>query len=357
MKVTNVLNFIRRDIINYDEYKPVPSAWDMKAQQKTSFYNLAKLDAGENTFGPSPKVIQALARFDGYQFYPDPEYRELRSMLATYTGVPADSIVIGSGGDEIIDLLSRLTLEPNDEIITCPPTFSTYIHSAELSFGKVVSVPRNPDFSVNTDAIIKAVTKKTKIIYICNPNNPTGNVTSLDEIEKILQLDSIVVVDEAYFEFCKITAALLLKRYSNLVIIRSLSKWAGVAGLRIGYGLLHRSLASQLMKIKQPYNVNTAAEVAARAALKDSAYYRKTIATIIRERKKMYAELKKLRSISVLPSDGNYLFVQPATKTLSEIKKAFEKKCVALRYYKDGMRITIGRPEQNKIVTNIFKSL
>ncbi len=357
MKKTNLKKFIRKEIADFEEYKPVPSAWDLKREQKKKFADLIKLDAGENTYGPSPKVKKVLTAFDGYQFYPDPQYKELRQMLSDYTGAPPDSIVVGNGGDEIIDLLTRLILSPGDAVINSPPTFSSYQLSTVLSYGKIITVPRDKKFEIDVKKIKKALNKKTKMIFVCNPNNPTGNITPADEVEKLLDLDVLVVVDEAYFEFSGQTVAPLLKKYDNLIIIRSFSKWAGIAGLRLGYALLNPYLATQLSKIKSPYNVNTAAEVAARAALADISFYKKINSLIIAERERVYKVVSKFPTIKVWPSGGNYLYIEIQTNKMKKLKDDCAKAGVSLRYYKNAVRLTIGRPELNDSALNIFKNL
>lgn len=348
---------MRRDIAAFEEYKPVVSAWDLKKKQKKNFDSLTKLDAGENTFGPSPKVKKTLGEFAGYQYYPDPEYKELRKMLAAYTNVSYDSVVVGNGGDEIIDLLTRLTLEPGDEIINLTPTFSSYALSTKLSHGKVIIVPRGADYEVDINAVYEAVGKRTKIIFLCNPNNPTGNITPISTIEKLLQLNALVVVDEAYFEFCGESAAPLVKKYKNLVIIRTLSKWAGIAGLRAGYALMNENLAREIMKIKPPYNLNTAAEVAARAALSDVGYYKKIIKAITKERERLALELQKTDAVKVWPSGGNFIYLEMTESKLRKLKKESIREGVSLRYYTGAARITVGRPEQNEKVIKIFKKI
>lgn len=362
MKTIDIKSLIREDIVNYESYNAVPSAWDMSVAQRIAIEKVDKLDAGENLFGPSSNVTQALSRYTGYQFYPDPEYKELRRVIGHYTGVSDTSIAVGSGGDELIDLILRLVLDPGDTVLNCPPTFSSYALSTILNRGKLVNIPRNEKYDLDISQILSQVDEKVKIIFVCNPNNPTGNVTTNKEIECLLKTGKIVFVDEAYYEFSNCSSIPLLQKYPNLIILRSFSKWAGIAGLRLGYCIMSPYLVEQLMKIKPPYNVNSAASVAGIFSLKDIRYRKRVIKTIKDQRDAMYTSLKRIDEIKIYPSQGNFLFVKLDKKEYKVVKDAFTKANIAVRYYDSSLtgkaiRITIGRPEQNVRMLDIFNTL
>lgn len=355
-------NRVRKDISKYSQYMPVKSAEDIAAGLKVDISKIDKLDAGENVWGPSPKVIKALCKFKGYQYYPDPEYTSLRTAISEYTTVATKNIFVSNGGDEIIDLILRLVLNEDDIVISCPPTFSSYAQSTILNRGVLCSIPRKPNFAIDSEKIIKALTRKTKMVFICNPNNPTGSITTVSEIKKILNTGVLVCVDEAYIEYGGESCIGLLNRYENLIIIRSFSKWAGIAGLRLGYGLMSELLVKQLMKIKPPYNVNYAAAIAGIAALKDGTYRKNTLRKIIDERERMYLKLREMDSVTVYPSSGNFLYLQTTKSRMKAIKDAFTKASIAIRYFEsdltgNALRITIGKPKQNKKVLDIFKKI
>src|SRR5437588_9219438 len=183
MNKVNLSEFIRSDIAKMEEYIPVPSLWDLNEK----FGEVIKLDAGENQFGYSPKVAKALSNADFFNYYPDPEYKELRKALALYTGSKMENIMVGAGSDELLDLLLRLILDRGDEVINCPPTFGMYSALIELNKGIVVSASRRDDFSLDIDAILKKISDKTKAIFICSPNNPTGNIVKQDEVITLLK--------------------------------------------------------------------------------------------------------------------------------------------------------------------------
>jgi len=362
MKNLNLKQFIRKDLLNYEEYKAVLSAYDISEKNRVPVEKIDKLDANENLFGPSKNLYKQLSTYKGYQFYPDPEYKQLRDAIGKYAGISANYIIVGSGGDELIDLLLRLILEPSDQVINCPPTFGSYTTLTFLNRGFLINIPRKKIFSLNTNSMLRAVNNKTKLIILCNPNNPTGNVISAQDIKQILELGKLVLVDEAYFEFSGKTVLSFIKKCSNLIILRSFSKWAGIAGLRLGYLIAPPFLIKKLLKIKPPYNVNIAAELAGLNALKDIEYQRLTIKKIIEERERIYKEIKKNKKIKACPSYGNFLFIQVSDILFPRLKLIFQKNKIAVRYYDSNLagkafRITIGNPAQNNKVLEILKNI
>lgn len=338
-------------------YQAVISAW---ANTDDRLLDIVKLDAGENPYGCSPAVLACLKKFTAYNIYPDSEYRGLRLATATYTNTDPRTIMMGNGSDELLDLLLRAILNEDDEIIDCPPTFSMYAVLTRLNRGTLISVSRKKNFLIDTRAIMKAMTPRTKAVIICSPNNPTGNSTPLRDIKQLLQTGKLVVVDEAYFEFSDETVVPLLSEFPNLIVLRTLSKWAGLAGLRVGYMIANPNLISELMKIKPPYNVNVAAVVAARATLENPQPSLKTVATIVRERQRMTKFLKSLPSVTVYPSRTNSLFIQINNKFVV-LQKYLTQNNIAVRYYSDSttgtaIRLTIGTRMQNDTVMRVLQT-
>ena len=336
-------------------YLPVASLWDLSKKFKQKPEEVLKLDAGENQFGCSPSVTEAL-RAGLFNFYPDPEYKDLRRALSSYTGVPVAKIMVGSGSDELLDLLFRLILNEGDKVINCPPTFGMYAVAVELNKGQLISVPRKSDFSLDLPSIKKALDPLVKAIVVCTPNNPTGTVTSQSEIITLLETGKLIIVDEAYFEFCGKTVVALLQKYPNLIVLRTLSKWAGLAGLRLGYGLMDAFFVEQLFKIKPPYNVNLAADLAGIAALNDLNWREKTFTSIINERERLTKELSVLPNLKVYPSQANSLFIK-FERNFSELKTFLEQRKIVVRYYDaaQAIRLSVGLPWQNDAVIEAFK--
>jgi len=339
-----------------------------------------KLDGNENPYGCSPKVNQALGEYPYFNIYPDPEQRELRLALEKYTGFSYQQIVCGSGSDDLIDLILRLFINPGDKVINCPPTFGMYPFSTRICGGEVINIPRDNNFNLDIPGIIKAMDEKTKVIFLASPNNPTGNCISRQEITELLATDKIVVVDEAYVDFSNGTLADLVTKYHNMIVLRTFSKWAGLAGLRIGYGLFPTEIVSYLMKIKQPYNANAAAQAGVLASLQDINYLRNNIARIVMERDRLFSKLKELKWLKTYPSSANFILCslrQDANISIigsSEYSKEpiarkiwhqVREKGVFIRYFdtprlENFIRITVGRPEDTdrviKALTEVVKN-
>lgn len=214
----------------------------------------------------------------------------------------------------------------------------------------MVEAPRNEKFQVDVDRVMASLSPKTKLIFLASPNNPTGNLTPTSDVVRLLRSNSVVVVDEAYYEFAGVTVAPLVEEFPNLVVLRSFSKWAGLAGLRIGYGIFPREIATQLRKIKQPYNVNVAAQVAVKASLEDIEYLRQSVNRIRLERGRLYRQLRKLNLLVPYPSDANFILCRVVRSNASRLKKWLEMKGIFIRYFntpllRDYIRISVGRPE------------
>jgi histidinol-phosphate aminotransferase len=237
-----------------------------------------------------------------------------------------------------------------------------YPFSTDVSGGKVVSIPRKQDFSIDVAAIKEAIDKRTKVIFVASPNNPSGNVTPEQVILELLNSAAVVVVDEAYFEFSGLTVAPLVPKYSNLIVLRTFSKWAGLAGLRVGYGIFPINMVKYLMKIKQPYNVNVAAQVAALESLKDISYLRGTIKAIVDERERLLARLSQLDWLKVYPSQANFILCSVLNGKAKAIHKGLQKKGIFVRYFdtpqlKDCLRISVGKPEHTDALIATLKEM
>lgn len=379
----NIKKLVRPELIAMKSYTPIEPV-EILVQQVEG--KLIKLDGNENPYGCSPKVSQAVAGYPYYHIYPDPEQRKLREALQEYTGVDRQHIVCGSGSDELIDLVLRLFLEPGDRIIDCPPTFGMYPFSAEVCGGRVSDVPRkDEDFALDIAGVKRALDKRTKVIFIASPNNPTGNIIEERELMELVDTGRIVVIDEAYFEFSGVTMAGLVPAYRNLIVLRTFSKWAGLAGFRIGYGIFPVEIADYLMKIKQPYNVNAAAQVAVLASLSDLDYLHGNVNKIITERERLFNELKELGWLKPYPSRANFILCslyrdsEPTPSVISrlvpskareltkqspakEIWRQLQQRGIFIRYFdtprlKDCLRISVGRPEDTDALIEALKEM
>lgn len=332
-------------------YQPIEPADLLAERLGVPAADVAKLDGNENPYGPSPRVLEALARFDGYHRYPDPQQRALREALAGYTGVGAEHIVAGHGSDELIDLLLRAVLEPGDLVIDCPPTFGMYGFSTRVAGGVTIEAPRREDYSLDIDAVRRAVSG-AKAVLVASPNNPTGNPLRRDELDALLATGLLVVVDEAYVEFGGESYAPLVPQRENLVVLRTFSKWAGLAGLRAGYGMLPPALATVLMQIKQPYTPNIAAEVAMLASLEDRERLMVAVRAIVEERERLRRALETLEFVQVFPSQANFLLVRLPGYEGLHVRDELAQRGIFVRYFdtprlRNCVRISVGLPDQN----------
>jgi len=346
--------------------------------------DIVKLDANENPYGPSPRAVAAMAGYPWLHIYPDPQSTELRAALAETTGVPAERILAGHGADELIDLLGRLVLSPGDAVVDCPPTFGMYAFCAAVNGACLINVPRRADFSIDVDAIeliaapepasgyddfswLDAVTvdcgegsrfgyPKPKLLFLCSPNNPDGGLLAAADLERLLRLPLLVVVDEAYIEFSRPGASYIdwVADHPNLVVLRTFSKWAGLGGLRVGYGVFPPAIIEQLWKIKQPYNVNVAGNRAAIASLADRDYLLGNVAKLVAERDRLYGELARFDFLQPVPgSQSNFILCCVAGRDARQLKLDLEQQGVLVRHFaKPGVdnciRISLGRPADSE---------
>src|SRR5512136_226769 len=341
---------IRSHLINMKPYAYVAPLEPATGESGVAVDRIIKLDGNENPYGCSPKVKKALLEYPFYHIYPDSEQHELRQALQGYVGAPADTIIAGSGSDELIEFVMRLFINPGDRVINCVPTFGMYQFSTDAWGGMVTTVPRNANFGVDIAAVKKAAGKGTKVIFIASPNNPSGNVTPKQDILQLLDLPTVVVLDEAYYEFSQKTLVPLVRERDNLIVLRTFSKWAGLAGLRVGYGVFPDRIAAHLLRIKPPYNVNAAAQVAALESLKDLGYLRSTVRAIISERQRLFDKLAGFRKLKPRPSEANFILCSVIDHDAQRIYQELKRRGILIRYFntpllKNYIRISVGKPE------------
>lgn len=318
-----------------------------------------RLDANENTFG------SVLTDFSGLNFYPDPLASKLRQQLAQYLKMSRQKILVGNGSDELIRVLLGAVIGPKEEVLIPEPTFSFYAASAKLVQAQVKKVWLT-DFKLTAAKVLSKLTRQTKLIFLCSPNNPTGQVWPLPAIEQICQSQKIVVLDEAYGEFApQFSAVPLLKKFPNLVILRTFSKAWGLAGLRIGYLIAAPILVQALQRVRAPYSVNTLSAQLAEKALGQRGEMEKEVEKIVLERERLFRKLQEL-DLQVWPSHANFLLVKfpQRISAINLQKKLLQTAGIAVRIFpqeprlKNYWRITIGRaPENNSLLTALKKML
>jgi histidinol-phosphate aminotransferase len=314
------------------------------------------LDANENSFGsPLP---------ENYNRYPDPLQLKLKEKISRIKGVPVPNIFLGNGSDEAIDLLFRIFCEPSkDNVIIFPPTYGMYEVCAEMNDMKVKKVSLTEHFQLNLEAIEAAIDVNTKLIFVCSPNNPTGNSINRNDIEVLLNnFDGLVVIDEAYINYSKQKTFIPeLTEYPNLVILQTLSKAWGLAGLRLGMAFAGQPIISYLNKVKYPYNINTATQQLAIEALGNISSVNNWTKTTVDQKEWLKDELLKLSFTQIVyPSDANFILVK--MMEAGKIYAYLTDKGIIVRdrskiiLCDDCLRITIGTPDENKQLLDVLKA-
>lgn len=338
-------NLLRSDLDALPEYTPT---------HVTDPRGVIKLDANENAYGPSPRVLAALSDTRTWQFYFGQD--DVREQLARYARVLPENVVITNGGDEAIDLVLRAVLNEGDIVIDAPPSFEMYRIAALANRGKVLDVPRDHDFKLDIDKIMRACqTLSVKAICLASPNNPDGQLLPRRDLLQLLETGALVLLDEAYFEYAADSAVDLISGHPNLVLVRTFSKWAGLAGLRVGYILAPGEFVSALNKLRAPYNVNWAGLVAAHESLNDVDYLMRNVRLTISERERMCAALGKIKWLQPIPGQTNFLLIRVHGHEPQALKREMAQRGILIRAFrsprlKEYIRITIGTPEQNEAV-------
>jgi histidinol-phosphate aminotransferase len=308
------------------------------------------LDANENSFGSPAGGI--------YNRYPDPMQKNLKDRLSAIKGVPAGNIFLGNGSDEVIDLLYRIFCEPGkDNVIIVPPTYGMYEVSANINDVEVRKVPLTAEFQLNIEGISEAVDERTKLIFICSPNNPTGNSIDRDDIEFVLNnFEGLVVVDEAYVNYSRQKSFIAeLTEYPNLVVMQTLSKAWGLAGVRIGMLFASDEIIAVMNKVKPPYNIGAPAQQLALEALDKIQDVNSWIRETVNERDNLVKELAKNISVKkIFPSDAKFLLVKDNDP--KHLYNFLTEKGIIVRdrsgvaLCEGCLRITVGKPEENAIL-------
>ena len=338
------------------EYVPSPTIEDIAKELGISVGKVMKADSGENPYVPD-FTLSGKFKNPAACYYPDPSCKKLREKLSKYMSVSGDRIVCGNGSDELIDLLIRIFISKGDEIIVCPPTFSMYGFYGILAGAAVKEAVRDKEsLKIDAGKISEKISEKTKMIFIDSPGNPTSALADQDEIEMLLKRKVIVTVDEAYFEYCGKTVLPLIQKYPNLVILRTFSKWAGLAGLRIGYAVGDKQLIETVNSIRPPYNVNSFAQKAACTVLDNRQIYLDKLKKIISRREKSVKLLSAFPDLYVYPTEGAYILISPksdAKKLQSFLRKeGILLKLINSSFLKNTLRMNLlGKKELQRIIS------
>jgi len=340
--MTEVTKLLRPNI---KKLKPYSSARDEYSGKKGIF-----LDANENSFGTLESGT--LNR------YPDPYQRDLKRKLEKIYKIDSKSTFLGNGSDEAIDLLLRAFCNPGkDKIITMPPTYGMYSVAANINDIAIEKVPLTPEFQIQTDKILEKSVWTTKIIFICSPNNPTGNIFNPHSIIKIIKnFNGIVILDEAYVDFTdKQNGLEWLKRYDNLVVLRTFSKAWGMANIRLGLAFASAEIIQILNKIKYPYNVNGLTSRKSMELVANPEIKQQTVDSILSEKTGLIEKLKQIDGVNkIFPSEANFILVrfEKAKQLFNYLKdkKIIVRDRTNVLHCQDCLRITVGKPEENEVL-------
>ena len=369
---------VRKAVEELDPYVPGRSKEEIAQEFGVKKEDIIKLGSNENPWGPSPKVKEAIeAELENINRYPESDLEELKKEFARYSNVKAEQIIVGGdGADEIIDTLAKTFIEPGDEFIVPLPSYMYY----EFLFKPYGAIPNYAKWNLETntldlDSVLDAINEKTKMLFLCTPNNPTGALISQDDLREILNktnkskggvCDAVVVIDEAYFEYSETNNVNLLDEYDNIFILRTMSKVMGLAGMRIGYGISSEEIIEYMHRIKPVFSLTKLSYIAALTTIRDTEYIEKSIKDGIESRDFLYDEISKMKSVKVYKSYSNFMLIDihDTGFTAAEITREFMKRGMIVRdctsfkgldeYY---FRISICTLEEDKKFLDVMREI
>ncbi len=353
--MSSILSNAHKHILDLVAYEPGKPVEELAREMGLEPSQIIKLASNENPLGPSPAALQAMRdTLERSHFYPDGGAWALRNAIAEKLDLKRENVILGNGSNEIIEFIGHAFLKPGDEVVTAGHAFAVYNLMAQLFGARTVEVP-DPGFTHDLEAMLAAVTPKTRQLFIANPNNPTGTLVGQEAIDRFMERvpeHVLVIFDEAYFEFLDNPPDVLryVREDRNVVVMRTFSKIQGLANLRIGYGLAPARIAEVLQKTRQPFNANGIAQAGALAGLRDEVHMRRTRELTHDGRNYLEAEFTKM-GLTFVPSVANFVLVQVGDG--DAVFKALLKRGVivrAMRSYKlpDWIRVSVGTMEQNR---------
>ncbi len=350
----NVNRLFSRSAKEMKPYSPIEPPDQIARRLNLPEEQIVKLDANENPFGTAPKVLQALGKGRYFHIYPDPAQVKLRTVIGNYAGCSPEMIVAGTGADELIDIACRLFIEEGEKAISFVPTFSYYSHVLALNRFELETYPRESDFSISLEKVKAIDLTGVKLVILCSPNNPSGNLVEESVLDYFLEKDLIVMVDEAYFEFSQSSFQNKIADNDNLLILRTFSKCFALAGLRVGYGIMSEKLAAGFMRIKPPFSVNVAAEIALETCLNNLSHYQKQVAELTEIREWTQEKLAHFNQLSITPSRSNFILCKVLEANAYDIYEKLQEKGVLVRYFNTDLlqnyiRISVGTRPQMEV--------
>lgn len=374
----SISNLIRPNLKNFTRYKAVPTLEEISKEIGLPIEKILKLDTSYNPYLPDfypPEIVMKVDKLS----YPDPLSLNLRRELKNYTDYEVDWLACGNGSDELIEVIIRAFVDPGESILICPPTFPMYEISAKIQGVEVQKVPRDDNFELDINSIISEVERgvrfgkmlnsktpnsplsrgvspeamggtppPTKVIFIDSPANPVGTTIKESDLKELLKKDIIVVIDEAYYEFCDQELTFLVREFPNLILLRTFSKWAGIAGLRVGYMIANPEIIDVINKIKQPYNVNSVAQELAVWALQNQEKFQQSLQELLQGKDYFIKQMSQFADIRIISGQGSYLTLQLKERSSEELLEFLKSEGVLLR--------KVSQPEiPNAIRSNLAK--
>lgn len=356
-----ISEIVKKSILNISPYIPGKPIDEVKREYKIK--DPIKLASNENPLGPSKLALKAIKRkLNELNLYPESSCYYLKKALSKHLNIKEEMLFFGNGSNELEQLIAETFVEPCDEVMFSSLSFVVYPIVTDIVGGVPVQIPHN-NFKHDIDRFIERLTEKTKLIFLCNPNNPTGTIITKDELEKLMEKVSsrtIVVLDEAYFEYVHDKnypdGIKYLEKYRNLIVLRTFSKIYGLAGLRIGYGMADPEIVSYVDRVRPPFNVNASAQIAAEYALKDKLHVQRTLKVNNLGKIYLQKEFDKLK-IEYIKSHANFIFVKFKYNSKYVFEELLKKGIIIRPIFDNYARITIGTMEQNKKLIKELKEI
>jgi histidinol-phosphate aminotransferase len=326
---------------------------------------ILKLNYNENLFLPKDKIVSLLkevAEECDLRIYPQEEENQLRKKISEYLRVPEECIALGNSSDEVMDRIIRIFLEKGDRAVTFAPTFSIFRYCVKYCDAELESVPLREDFTLDTNALLSTFSPQAKLLYLCSPNNPTANQLKLEEIEILAKaFPGIVLVDEAYAEYADFSVIPLIRKYENVVVLRTFSKAFGLAGLRLGYALASPSLAQSIDKLPTPYAVNVVSLSMGRKLLENMDIVTRSVEELKIERAHLIGRMNKVSGLEAFDSKTNFVLFKSTTSSSSIYSTLLRegiiiKKLGRLLEHENCLRSTVGTPEMNRRLLDALES-
>ncbi|MBI5640250.1 MAG: histidinol-phosphate transaminase [Nitrospirae bacterium] len=340
----------------------VPGKPIEELERELGITNSVKLASNENPVGPSPAALEALREsLAGINRYPDGAGYYLKEGLSSMLSVAEHELILGNGSNELLDIAAKTFMKDGDEAVMATPSFVVYAMAVQSVGGRAVQVPLK-DYTHDLSAMADAITPRTKMVFIANPNNPTGTISKKDDFDRFMEQvneDILVVVDEAYYEYVSDPAYADSMKYlrsgKNILILRTFSKIYGLAGLRIGYGIGKKEILTDMNRLREPFNTNSAAQKAAGAALKDAGHVARSMKVNGEGREYLYLGLSEM-GVTYVPTEANFIYI-PIAESGKVYEKLLKLGVIIRPAGPDAIRVTIGLPEENRRFIEALKEV